>query len=196
MATGNASFRYFILGLLTQRSMSGYDVKQFLKDMGWIIGNPSFGMIYPSLHTLLKDGLVTVEVFPQENKPPRKIYSITAEGERALQEWINQSGTSQVSLRAFVMHLLLASNFSPDRLIAYLQERRAQVATYHADLKQMIEADADTDLGRRLALDYSLVVAGAELDWLDGTLQRLSMEMSLQDVVEMDRPIQKEASRG
>ena len=47
MPTGNRDFRYFILGLLSQQPMSGYDAKQYLESLGWLVGNPSFGAIYP-----------------------------------------------------------------------------------------------------------------------------------------------------
>ena len=65
MAGSTVSFRYFVLGLLAQRSMSGYDIKRFLKSLSWLIGSPSFGSLYPALHALLKDELVTVKVAPR-----------------------------------------------------------------------------------------------------------------------------------
>ena len=177
MASGTASFRFFILGLLTQQPMSGYDIRRFLKSLGWLLGNPSFGMIYPALHALLKDELVTVEVVSRESKPPRKIYSITKEGEQALREWLNQPTKANASLRSFVMRLSLASSFVPDRLAGYLRERRDQVAAQHADLSKMIdEMGQGVDHGQRLALDYSMAVADAELAWLDRTLRDLGAD--------------------
>ena len=41
--------------------MSGYDIKQSLKDLSWLIGSPSFGSLYPALHALVDDGFATVE---------------------------------------------------------------------------------------------------------------------------------------
>jgi DNA-binding PadR family transcriptional regulator len=75
--TDTVSIRQLILDLLTRQPMSGYDIKRFLKSLSWLIDSPSFGSLYPALHTLLEDGLVTVEVIPPQDKPPRKIYSIT-----------------------------------------------------------------------------------------------------------------------
>jgi PadR family transcriptional regulator AphA len=178
MASGTAGFRYFILGLLTQRAMSGYDIKRFLESLGWLMGSPSFGMIYPALHALLRDGLVTVEVMSRESKPPRKIYSITEDGEQVLREWLNQPTKANASLRSFIMRLSLASSFVPDRLAGYLKDRRDQVAAQHANLRKMInEMDQGVDHGQRLALDYSIAVADAELAWLDRTLRDLAGEL-------------------
>ena len=174
MTTSTVSFRYFILGLLTQQPMSGYDIKRLLKGFSWLIGSPSFGSLYPTLHALLKDDLVTVEIVPREGNPPRKIYSITEAGRQVLQEWIDQPVVSDAPLKAFVMRLILASNFSYDGLIAYLQQRRSQVAAHHATLEQIAEPLDEMDLGQRLALGYGLAIAATELAWLDSTLDRLS----------------------
>jgi PadR family transcriptional regulator AphA len=172
---GATSIRHFILGLLTRQPMSGYDIKRFLKSLSWLIESPSFGSLYPALHALLEDGLVTVEVVPRHDKPPRKIYSITEAGRQVLREWIDRPVESGASLKAFVMRLTLASNFSNAGLITHLQQRRAQVSTHQLALEQTAKAmDENMDLGERLALDYGLAVATAELAWLERTLTRLS----------------------
>jgi PadR family transcriptional regulator AphA len=166
------SIRQFILGLLARQPMSGYDIKRFFKSLSWLIDSPSFGSLYPALHALLEGGLVTVEIIPQQDKPPRKIYSITGTGEETLQEWMGQPAESGVSLKAFLMRLILVSNLSQDDLVAHLERRRTQVARH---LRQTAEAMGnEADLGERLALDYGVAVANAELAWLNSALSRLS----------------------
>jgi PadR family transcriptional regulator AphA len=169
------STRHFILGLLTRQPMSGYDIKLFLKSLTWLIDSPSFGSLYPALHALLEDGLATVKVVPRRDKPPRKIYSITEAGRQVLRDWMEQSVASATSLKAFVIRLILASNLSHAGLIEHLQRRRMQVADHQLALDQAAQGmDERIDLGERLALDYALSVAGAELAWLDSTLAKLS----------------------
>lgn len=169
------SFRYFILGLLTQQPMSGYDVKRFLDSLDWLIGSPSFGSVYPTLHGLLEEGLATMDVVVDEDKPPRKVYSITEAGRKALQKWINEPVDPDTSLKAFLMRLMLAGNLSSSGLVAYLQQRRSQVAVNRVALERVADAQDDADcLGQRLAFDYGLAAARAELAWLDRTLERLS----------------------
>jgi PadR family transcriptional regulator AphA len=169
------SIRHFILGLLTRQPMSGYDIRCFLKNLTWLIDSPSFGSLYPALHALLEDGLVTVEVVPNQDKPSRKIYDITETGMQVLQEWVDRPVESGASLKAFVMRLILASNLSRAGLVAHLQQRRAQVASHQLALKQAADdMDQGKDLGERLALDYGLAVANAELAWLGSMLAKLS----------------------
>ena len=171
------SIRQFILGLVNRQPMSGYDIKRFLKSLSWLIDSPSFGSLYPALHALLENGLVTVEVVSRQDKPPRKIYSITEAGRQILQEWLGQPIGSGVSLKAFLMRLVLASNLSQAGLVAYLEQRRTQVSAHQLDLEQTAGVmDEGMDLGERLALEYGLAVAAAELDWLDSTLAQQSQQ--------------------
>jgi PadR family transcriptional regulator AphA len=173
--TRSVNLRYFTLGLLTQQAMSGYDIRRVFKSLGWLVGNPSFGSLYPALHALQQDGLVTLETDSRENKPPRKIYSITKTGRQTLDEWINRPAGSNASIKAFVMRLILSDNLPQAGLITQLYQRRAQITAHLAALEQNPGAlDRRADLGKHLALDYGLALATAELAWLDSTLERLS----------------------
>ena len=180
--------RHFILGLLAQQPMSGYDIKRFLKSLSWLIDVPSLGSLYPSLHALLRDGLVTVEVVESQERPSRKIYTITEAGEEALRAWLNQPSESNASLKKFVMRLALADQLSQVGLLAHLEQRRARVAAHKTALEQAIEAeDKGIDLGERLMLGYGLSLAVAELAWLDSTLARLSQPSLSAEAAEKER---------
>jgi len=175
MSVGAANLRHFILGLLSRQPMSGYDIKRFLKSLNWLIGNPSFGSLYPALHALLRDDLVTVETHSRENKPPRKIYSITEAGKEVLKKWIEQPVKPGAPLKVFMMRLILADNYSTAGLIAHLEQRRVQVAAHQDAIQQMLLApDEKVNPEQHLALDYGLALANAELAWLEHTLNQLS----------------------
>lgn len=185
MPTGTVNFRHFILGLLSQQPRSGYDIKRLLKRLAWLIDGPSFGNIYSTLHALLKEGLVSVEVVPHHNKPSRKVYSITEMGRRAWNEWADQPVAPATSLKAFLMRLSLAGSFSSECLIAHLRQRQARVAAHYAALTEIPERPAESPEIQHLMLDYGLALAAAELAWLDSTLDRL-----------MQQPLSVEASQG
>jgi len=179
MPAGVVSLDYFILGLLAQQPMSGYDIKRFLKGLNWLIGSPSGGSLYPILRTLLEKDLVTVEVVPGVDRPPRKIYSITESGRQALQVWVEEPVATNAPLKAFAMRLLIADSYSHASLLAYLQLRQSQVTAHHTALTERAGSqhpDEGASLGKQLALSYGLAVAQAELDWLEGTLAWLSGE--------------------
>jgi PadR family transcriptional regulator AphA len=182
MTAGTLSLRYFIMGLLAQQSMSGYDIRRFLKSLSWLIGNPSSGSLYPILRALPEEGLATVETIPGLDKPPKKIYTITEAGKQELQAWIDKSVVSKAPLKTFVMRLLLAGNFSPAGLVAHLQQRRAQVVAHYDAMNQAVKASQEKgDLRQFLAMDYGLALATAELSWLDRTLGALVEQPLLQE---------------
>jgi DNA-binding PadR family transcriptional regulator len=165
--------------------MSGYDIKQLLERFSWLIGSPSFGSLYPTLHSLLDEGAVTVEVIPREDQIPRKIYTITQAGRRQLREWIDQPTAPDTHLKAFVTRLILADNLSSGRLVRHLEQRRSQVKSHRTVLKQATDTlNRQEDRGQYLALDYGLALADAELAWLDRTLERLSGESLPLEVLE------------
>lgn len=183
MPASNTRLRYIILGLLAQQPMSGYDVRRFLKSLSWLIGNPSAGGIYPALRGLLQDRLVTVNVKLREDRPPRKVYSITEAGRDELQRWIDRPVGPGTSMKAFMMRLILARHYSRAGLIAHMRQRQSEVAGHRLALRQIsARLDEGADMGQRLALGYALSVAQAELAWLDSELGRLSQEPSLAEV--------------
>jgi DNA-binding PadR family transcriptional regulator len=181
------SFRYFILGLLAEQPMSGYDIKGYLGSLDWLVGSPSFGSVYSSLHALLEDGLVDVEVIQNEDRPTRKVYSITQAGTGVLQEWVSEPLDASGSLKAFLRRLMLANSLSDHDLVACLRRRRSQVAAYRAALEPDTEAhDKAPKLGRDLAFDFALTAATTEIAWLDRALEVLSQERSRERILERE----------
>jgi len=178
MAVGRVPLRYFLLGFLAQHPMSGYDLKQFLDQLCWLIGSPSCGSLYPALRTLLRDGLATVDMTQSTGKPLRKVYRLTGAGKQALQHWLGLPATS-VTLKDFAMRLLLADHLAPAQVIDHLRQRRLDVASHEERTQRTVERVNNTgSSGRHLALDYALALARAELIWLDSTLSGLSRESS------------------
>jgi len=174
MTANQMSLRYLMLGLIAEKPMSGYDIKQFLQRLSWLIGSPSFGSLYPALSRLARDGLLTVAVVLREDRPPRKVHSITEAGRSALQEWVAQPARFG-SLKAFVMRLMVANSLSRDDLMAQLQQRLYDVTRYQARLADVTVALGQAgDSGQHLALEYSLAVARAETAWLGSALERMS----------------------
>ena len=100
--------------------------------------------------------------------------TITGTGQQALEKWIEESMEADISLKTFLMHLMVADNLSSETLLTHLERRRSQLADYQTALTQADEATGDNgDMGERLALDYGRVLATAEMVWLDRKLAQL-----------------------
>jgi PadR family transcriptional regulator AphA len=185
MAAGAPSFRYFVLGLLDRQPMSGYDIRRFFKRLNWLFGSSSFGHIYPTLHSLLEHDLVTVDVVSHPDKPPRKVYTVNKRGRQRLREWMEQpESATYTSLKAFAMRLLIAHHLSNEGLIDHLRGRRAEVASHCAILNSMTSESHKTNVRNRLAFDYGLAMANAEINWIDNALDRLQREPLFEEVIE------------
>ncbi|MEX2527857.1 MAG: PadR family transcriptional regulator [Gemmatimonadota bacterium] len=82
------ALRHVILTLLHQRPATGYElVKEFDTVVGYF-WSASHQQVYRDLGKLAEEGLVRFTVVPQDERPDRKVYQLTEEGEAALREWI------------------------------------------------------------------------------------------------------------
>ncbi|HEY90156.1 MAG TPA: PadR family transcriptional regulator [Thermoflexia bacterium] len=164
MVKNTVNLRYLVLGLLREKALTGYDIKVFLESFSWLIGSPSYGSLYPALHALRNEKLVTQEV-----ESSRKIYRITSAGQQALREWAGQPLTQETSLKTFLMHLILSVNYSQEILTAYLQRRQSQIEAQREDLQQLLQGREEKPR-EPLALEYGLFMATQELQWLENVL--------------------------
>jgi PadR family transcriptional regulator PadR len=79
-----------VLAILAGRSAYGYEITAWLRDQGF--ADIAEGTIYALLVRIEQRGLVDVEKVPSEKGPPRKVYSLNAQGRAYLEEfWRNWS---------------------------------------------------------------------------------------------------------
>jgi PadR family transcriptional regulator PadR len=75
-----------VLSLINEEPMYGYRIIKELEARSRQYFRFKEGSLYPVLHQLEKDGLVTTKWRPQRGKPNRRYYTITAKGRKALAE--------------------------------------------------------------------------------------------------------------
>lgn len=69
-----------ILGVLAERSLHGYEISKQIKLKSRDTLRLPENKLYPALHKLEEQGMISSEWVPQHGKPDRKVYSITPEG--------------------------------------------------------------------------------------------------------------------
>ena len=79
-----------ILGLLAWSPRTGYEIKQITDRSTRFFWGASYGQIYPELRRLEAAGLVGSREEPR-GRVPRRIYSLTKEGRRALDAWLEEA---------------------------------------------------------------------------------------------------------
>lgn len=85
------NLKYAILGLLSQRPMTGYDIAREFKENAFAnFWYATHGQIYPELKRLLEEKLVDYEVVIQGKVLEKKRYTITENGHRDFLNWLTQ----------------------------------------------------------------------------------------------------------
>src|ERR1041384_7404056 len=74
-----------VLAILATRQAYGYEITAWLREQGF--DEIAEGTIYALLVRVEQRGLVDVEKVPSEKGPPRKVYSLNAEGREQLEEF-------------------------------------------------------------------------------------------------------------
>ena len=82
------SLRYGILGLLTYSPMTGYRLKKVFDGSINHMWSASLSQIYRDLGSLENKGYISSTIEHQEDRPDKKVYTITEEGNSAFQEWL------------------------------------------------------------------------------------------------------------
>jgi PadR family transcriptional regulator, regulatory protein PadR len=83
-----------VLAILSMRPAYGYEITAWLREQGF--SDIAEGTIYALLIRVEQKRLVDVEKIPSVKGPPRKVYSLNAQGREQLEEfWRNWSFLSQ-----------------------------------------------------------------------------------------------------
>ncbi len=74
-----------VLAILAGRSAYGYEITAWLREQGF--SDIAEGTVYALLVRIEQRGFVDVEKVPSEKGPPRKVYSLNAQGREYLNEF-------------------------------------------------------------------------------------------------------------
>jgi len=74
-----------VLAILSMRAAYGYEITAWLRDQGF--ADIAEGTVYALLVRIEQRGFVDIEKVPSEKGPPRKVYSLNAEGREYLEEF-------------------------------------------------------------------------------------------------------------
>lgn len=74
-----------VLAILSMRAAYGYEITAWLRDQGFT--DIAEGTVYALLVRIEQRGFVDVAKVPSEKGPPRKVYSLNAQGREYLEEF-------------------------------------------------------------------------------------------------------------
>ena len=172
------SLQYGILGLLNYAPMSGYQLKTLFSKSINHIWTASLSQIYRELNALVGKDYVSAEIIPQEDRPDKKVYTITESGRTAFQEWLHEEPKKVLSPKRdeFMLRVFFGSSMTNEALQEYFKYFLSGIETYDVFTEGtgkrafMSMIKKDIDKGQELNLDRE------KLYW-NFTLRRLQLTM-------------------
>ena len=174
-----AKSKYVILGMLSVRPMSGYDIKKGIEESISNFWTESYGQIYPMLKSLVDQKLVTKTVERGSGKPDRHVYALTEQGRRELRQWLTEGVVPKVERNELLLKLFFGEEVETAANIElveqYLEHQRQLLEKYKVIEKEIKARYADdSNLPYWLiTVSYGQHVTQALLRWCEETLTKL-----------------------
>jgi DNA-binding PadR family transcriptional regulator len=171
--------RFAILGLLTLRPMSGYDLKKFVDEAIHFFWNLSYGTIYPMLKRLEDEELVLRKNASYENRPERSVFSLTGKGRGVLAEWHEEDVelpqvNDEILLRLYVGHdVPIEKNI--ELVNRYRDKLHDRMKHYESIESESIEEARESRHGAlsHATLRCGILTTRARIRWCQETLEML-----------------------
>ncbi len=170
---------FALLGFLTWRPMSGYDLKQVVARSVGNFWSEGYSQIYPMLKALAEEGWVTRQEDDRTGRRIRHVYGITARGRAALRAWLSAPVADRPPRNELLLKLFFGDEVPLPVCLAHVESARARAAAALARYRE-IAADLARRPGPdprmpfwRMTLLYGLDQAEAQLGWCDRALEEL-----------------------
>lgn len=169
------SVKHTLLALLYQQPMHGYELGKQLNLVVNAEWDVKPGQIASTLARLKDAHLVDYEVEETDDAPDRKVYYITEEGRRELEDWYLSPEVRQYRLGdAFYIKLVLSlvgGPVSPELVLR--AQRRELYQQLHEATELSRQADPRTQLPWVLLLESAIMHLEADLRWIEMCEARL-----------------------
>jgi DNA-binding PadR family transcriptional regulator len=168
---------YAILGLLTFGEQSGYDLQKFVETSVGHFFDPAKSQIYSELKRLVAAGFATERHVAQNDRPDKRLFSVTPEGERALRAWLAAEPGEEAFRSPFLLHVFFGHLMDPEVLKAQIREYRRQAAETLAELRAIEKDIKDSEVAR---FPYFTLRAGLSncrhiIKWADEVLKEMEV---------------------
>ncbi len=177
------SLRYAVLGFLSLRPLTGYDLKKYFDASVRQFWTADQAQIYRALSQLVDDGLAEVEIVEQDGRPNRKEHHITQAGLTELDQWLRAPLAPQPVREPFLVKVFFAGRLSTTDSAGMI-DARIVAALNQLGILRAIAADAATVLTSEppgpvrllttATLENGIRHVVTELDWLRDLRQDLA----------------------
>jgi len=111
-----------ILGILERNDRTGYEINDILKNQLSYFYDGTYGMIYPTLRKLEKEGKIRKQQIVQKDKPNKNVYSITDTGVEDFKEYLESAIQDDIFKSDFLMRLFFGTSLSDEEIIKVVKQ--------------------------------------------------------------------------
>jgi DNA-binding PadR family transcriptional regulator len=162
------SLKYVLLALLTRQPRYGYELKREAEQLLGHGAELNPGQLYPLLRKLAEQGLIVGERVEQEDRPDKRVFTLTKAGASEMDAWLDepllpQAGRSPLFLRYMVVALV-----QPQMRAAFLQEQRHALLGFIGQVVADREKHRGSDdLASSALREATILHAEADLKWIE-----------------------------
>lgn len=168
------SLRHALLGMLNERSASGYDLLRTFDTSLSNVWPATQSQVYTELGKLTEAGALAVSA---EGPRGRKEYTITEAGRAELIRWLADTETNRAERSELLLRVFFLGNLTAGQTTAFFRAEQDRAETLLAQL-QGIEDAVDWQEGNlavygHFALDYGIRLATMRRDWAQSAIKEL-----------------------
>jgi PadR family transcriptional regulator AphA len=170
---------WVVLGLLYNRSRTGYDLKKAIESQIDHFWRESFGQLYPLLNRLVEEDLAECQRIVAEGRPLRKLYKITESGKERFEEWLKTPVDESPPRIEILLKLFFAKRISKEQTIEHLihfqKVTQDQVNIWERQKKEFASGLSENVEASywEITLNYRIIEAKAKLRWVEDSLIRI-----------------------
>src|SRR5260370_41662100 len=118
------SLKYVLLGLLTQQPRYGYELKREAEQLLGSGAELNPGQLYPLLRKLAEQQLIAGERVEQEDRPDKRIFTLTEAGAHELSAWFDEPAPLSIGRPALYARLVALMLVRRDARAGFFEEQR------------------------------------------------------------------------
>jgi PadR family transcriptional regulator AphA len=176
------SLKYAILGLLSLKPQTGYELKANLEQSIRYIWNADQAQIYRTLADINQEGLVASNTIQQMGRPNKKIYQLTKTGEDELKHWLSGPVHSKGQHNTELVQVFFSGQITDEEILTNLKRLRDDTETNISGLLSLktdseLFASKSSSSRTRFFFDSTLQLgirsAKLNLEWLNEMIEKI-----------------------
>ncbi|MEW6442426.1 MAG: PadR family transcriptional regulator [bacterium] len=169
------ALREAILGLLCDAPMTGYEIKQFFRNVIKNFWSVSDGQLYPTLKKMHAEDLITLKVVRQDSTANKHVYSISDKGRAQFEKWLRAPVTKFEELKEpFVLKVFFFHKLGHEEILWHLRSQVDLHSRILDEFRSIRDAyDARITPYQRLIGDMGLLYVEVRMLWLNRMIELL-----------------------